>query len=541
MEDFELLRQYTDEGSHDAFAELVRRHVGLVRAAALRQMRDSGAADDVAQAVFVALARGARKVRRGERLSGWLLTATRYHATHARQSETRRRHHELRAAAMIPVSTEARESGPWDRIGPSLDEAIGTLTLKARDALLLRYFENKTVREVAGALRISEEAAKQRLSRAVEELRTFFTRRGVMVSAVVLAALLTGNAVAAVPDGYAAATAAASLKAAGGTGAAAGVSAGAKGVWGWLAGVKLQAAAAAVAVAAAGSGAVVMHHAGGARTVAGPRLAAAAAAACAAADDSWRQTFEKTYAPAEGEFLKRVPPPFIPERDAYFNEIDRQGNLDRTSEGIFTFKYNGQVEWTSWSLGRPTLVRVIGQVVALPSYRLAAPLKDRLRPVPGDWVVRENATTEQKMDGLGRVLREQLGWKVSFEKRDVEREVFVARGTYAHVPLAPDGDDQGAGLGDLVHLYVDGLSGDRGAAIGDVAGFLTVVGELMGTEVVDDTDHAKATVMWRNHAGAMVAPESRDRLLENVTKQTGLKFVREKRMIARWFLVPAEK
>ena len=67
MEDHELLRRYVESGSHEAFGELVRRHIGIVRGAALRLTRDRDRADDVTQAVFVALARDARKVRRGER------------------------------------------------------------------------------------------------------------------------------------------------------------------------------------------------------------------------------------------------------------------------------------------------------------------------------------------------------------------------------------------------------------------------------------------------------------------------------------------
>ena len=106
MDDHELLRRYVEAGSHDAFGELVRRHVGIVYAAAQRLTRDRHRADDVTQAVFVSLAMNARKVRRAERLSGWLLTAARYHASHLRQSESRRTHHETRAAAMTPIATD---------------------------------------------------------------------------------------------------------------------------------------------------------------------------------------------------------------------------------------------------------------------------------------------------------------------------------------------------------------------------------------------------------------------------------------------------
>jgi hypothetical protein len=64
---------------------------------------------------------------------------------------------------------------------------------------------------------------------------------------------------------------------------------------------------------------------------------------------------------------------------------------------------------------------------------------------------------------------------------------------------------------------------------------------LMATEVVNEAEPSKESAMWRNHAGAKVPPAAREKLLENVAKQTGLTFVKENRMTTRWFLVPAGK
>jgi hypothetical protein len=250
------------------------------------------------------------------------------------------------------------------------------------------------------------------------------------------------------------------------------------------------------------------------------------------------------YTLADGEVIKRVPPPYIPERDAYFNEFDPSGNMRGPGDKcIVTYTWNGQAGFSTWRLGTPTLQAVLGQCVGLPRYVLELPLKERLRPVPGDWIIRPDSTPDQRMEQIGTILRTQTGWKNRFEKRQVEREVVVAQGRFAYAPLPgqPDDGDRDAGMPNLVHLYVDDLSGERGAAIGDVRGFLTAAGELMETEVVDETEGRKATVLWRNHAGAMVAPASADKLLEHVSTQTGLRFARERRMTWRWFIVPIEK
>jgi len=80
-------------------------------------------------------------------------------------------------------------------IAPFLDEAMAQLNETDRHALLLRFFEQRDLRQVGVALGSNEEAAKKRVTRAVEKLRALFVRRGVTLSAAGLAASLTTNAV----------------------------------------------------------------------------------------------------------------------------------------------------------------------------------------------------------------------------------------------------------------------------------------------------------------------------------------------------------
>src|SRR3954471_6441480 len=134
MDDHSLLNQYVNHRSQDAFAQIVRRYLGLVHSSARRQVRDPHLAEDVTQSVFIALSRKAATLPASVILSGWLLTATRYIASNMRLSESRRKRHERRAAAMAEMLQTAPPQADWEAIAPSLDDALAELTLSHRDA-----------------------------------------------------------------------------------------------------------------------------------------------------------------------------------------------------------------------------------------------------------------------------------------------------------------------------------------------------------------------------------------------------------------------
>lgn len=218
LDDSELLRRYAQQRDELAFAELVTRHVNVVYSAALRQTGgDATLAQDAAQIVFTDLARKAQPVgeslQDGKPLVGWLYTSTRFAASHLRRTEQRRQSREMLAHAMNEaIEPASTEPGPvWADLRPLLDEAMSELAATDRDAVLLRYFEGKDLRAVGAALGLSEDAARKRISRAVDILREFLASRGIKTTGAALSAALSLHAVQIAPGGLAASLTRASL------------------------------------------------------------------------------------------------------------------------------------------------------------------------------------------------------------------------------------------------------------------------------------------------------------------------------------------
>ena len=194
--DLELLGEFARDHSQDAFTALVNRHLGLVYSAALRQVRSTHLAEEIAQTVFTSLARNAAKLTPDTILTAWLYRATRNASVDVIRSEARRQAREQLAHQMSALDDSPAD---WSHIEPLLDEAMDSLDEKDRTAILLRFFENKSLQEVGAALGTSDDAAQKRVSRAVDQLREFFSKRKVAVAGTALVALLSANAVQATP------------------------------------------------------------------------------------------------------------------------------------------------------------------------------------------------------------------------------------------------------------------------------------------------------------------------------------------------------
>jgi RNA polymerase sigma factor (sigma-70 family) len=198
-----LLAEYVSRHSEEAFREIVARYINLVYSTALRALGgDAHLAEDVAQTVFLRLARKAQALPADIMLGGWLHRDTCHLAADVVRSERRRRTRERQA--METTHQQDHSEANLARLLPILDEAIDHLGTQDRQAILLRFFDQHGLRSIGEVMGTSEDAAQKRVRRALDELRGLLARRGIVLSAAVLASVLAAQGAKAAPAALAA-------------------------------------------------------------------------------------------------------------------------------------------------------------------------------------------------------------------------------------------------------------------------------------------------------------------------------------------------
>lgn len=251
----------------------------------------------------------------------------------------------------------------------------------------------------------------------------------------------------------------------------------------------------------------------------------------------WQRKIERAYALSDEQVLKRMPPPFLPERAELLLDVPL-----RDATFLFLQSGNSASLRSVTTQERLRLADVLEFAVRLERYEFEGPADLLSREVPGDWTVRDVATAAKRLAALQAVLRDELKLPVRFVQREVEREAIVASGRYEFLPLP--------GVRERDHIFLaveeapDTSIGGTGS--GTLADLLRSLGGRLTRHVIDETDGAKGqTLRWRDHlvshtidfANRTEAGQQKlERLLFNLNQQTALRFTLEPRSVKVWFV-----
>ncbi|MDB6054980.1 MAG: polymerase, sigma-24 subunit, subfamily, partial [Verrucomicrobiales bacterium] len=175
-----LLKRYVTQRDEAAFTQLVQRHIAVVFATAFRKLNDSTGAEEATQNVFITLARRAPWLCGHPSLVGWLHRATLHFSHHQLRANQRRRNRE-QLAFELGTSMNINDANTSE-LASVLDDALLELRESDREAILLRFFANHSLRQMGTVLGIRENSAQKRVAKALDHLAQLFRRKGYKVS-----------------------------------------------------------------------------------------------------------------------------------------------------------------------------------------------------------------------------------------------------------------------------------------------------------------------------------------------------------------------
>lgn len=187
-----ILQDYITTRNGDAFAELVKRHAGMVFGTCRRVLGDKSLAEDAAQETFMHLLRNPAEVTGS--LVGWL-----HKVAHGKAVDLVRREAaqgRRKQQAILPPPEPER---PWAEISPILDQVLAELPAEQREALVGHYLQGANQVELSQQLGVSQPTVSRRLQAGLAAMKEKLAARGVVHSVGALALVLDQSALTTVP------------------------------------------------------------------------------------------------------------------------------------------------------------------------------------------------------------------------------------------------------------------------------------------------------------------------------------------------------
>ena len=252
----------------------------------------------------------------------------------------------------------------------------------------------------------------------------------------------------------------------------------------------------------------------------------------------WKARFDETYRLSPGEAVRLIDPPFIPERAAFVTlKYNRSGGVGDFPERL-TLLYRDELR--SRDSGSATLLNILK---SMKSYRDPDDLFDCPKPlakleVPGDWIVREQATLQERLEGLERIVADRLVRRIRITPGRVDRDAIVVRGRYKFQPLAGAPDDLTINI--TVSAEPFDLREEFGGGGGEFQDLMAWLSRFLHRRVLDETTGPPpGDLKWRQRESSIANfrlenPPELDAILSNLQKQTSLQFASERRPVDVW-------
>ncbi|RJP33794.1 MAG: hypothetical protein C4527_03710 [Candidatus Omnitrophota bacterium] len=259
---------------------------------------------------------------------------------------------------------------------------------------------------------------------------------------------------------------------------------------------------------------------------------------------NWKETFYAVYRLHDNEIMKRIPPPFIPERREYYcNEESSQAELIPNGPLLFVFHWDETLKRWGMSFGGETtpLLQVLTFALGISRYDIEGNEDVLNINMPGDWIVRKETQTAERIKALETIIQKELGEPINFELRDVEREVTIVSGRYQYHPLTGFDSDQDR---DVIHVFSDAsqIREGGGGGSGTLHEFLTKLGSFLNHHIIDEVESSAMELSWRwRQYRPQDSTATLDGYFKTLAKQTSLQFRKEKRTVPVWFVLKIEK
>ncbi len=258
----------------------------------------------------------------------------------------------------------------------------------------------------------------------------------------------------------------------------------------------------------------------------------------------WRERFDAVYSLDEGEVLRWVRTPFIPERQIYATqELHYYSSTDNPPPpGYLSFFYNGELYNWALAISELSLASVLDDIgLEYYEYRDETPKKLFSQQFSGDWIIRRDAPTENKLRALEKILNDELGRTIKFEKRKVNSDVIIVRGQYKHMPLK--------GAEDPNKIYVP----FNGGGTGNLDKIIKQVGGNFNRPIIFETENPSDIIVSYSSGQYSYSPSDLktktteeiqqilDSALQYLSKQTSLQFEQSRRDVDVWFITEQNK